>query len=209
LGLYTCDFCTDRLRPDYPHWYQYPLLVILVRPYYCPHCGDRALRPITSLRKLFGAPEVRDLPAKTSSRKRRSKHRKESTGGSGLPEQTVQLPVERPPDTSLSSETGTSERVQAPETESPSPAEPTSRTRSKQSRKSRRSSRRRSKSAKEHYVEIAAATGQTRVSSYGGRGFFSRVLRKLKRRLRKMLGLKTKSKRSSSSRKSDNSRRKY
>ena len=51
--IYKCHFCDCQLRPLRFRWFEVPLLLIALRRYYCPHCGDSATRPITTLKGLF------------------------------------------------------------------------------------------------------------------------------------------------------------
>ena len=54
--MHHCNFCKDRLIPDVCRWYERPLLVVLVRPYYCPHCFEGFYRPVLSMREWLGYP---------------------------------------------------------------------------------------------------------------------------------------------------------
>ena len=51
--IYKCHFCDCELRPLRFRWFQVPLLLIALRRYFCPHCGDSATRPITTFKGLF------------------------------------------------------------------------------------------------------------------------------------------------------------
>ena len=57
--MHHCHFCKDRLIPDVCRWYERPLLIVLVRPYYCPHCFEGFYRPVLSMRELMGYPPKR------------------------------------------------------------------------------------------------------------------------------------------------------
>lgn len=40
-----CPYClTKVLEPARLRWWQYPLLLLLVRPFRCPHCFERLFR---------------------------------------------------------------------------------------------------------------------------------------------------------------------
>ena len=42
-----CPNCTSvRLKRDRFKWYEWPLVVVLCRPFKCPHCFRRMIRPV-------------------------------------------------------------------------------------------------------------------------------------------------------------------
>ena len=50
---YRCYNCTTiQLRATETEWFEYALLAVLCRPYQCPHCFRRYIRPIDFSRIL-------------------------------------------------------------------------------------------------------------------------------------------------------------
>lgn len=49
MGIFyepRCPQCLHRkLRRSRPRWFEYPLYVVLLQPYTCPHCFTRFYRP--------------------------------------------------------------------------------------------------------------------------------------------------------------------
>lgn len=226
LGFYTCSFCSDQLKPDYPRWFQYPLLLVLVRPYYCPHCGDGCFRPITSLAKLLGRP--------------RRKTNDGSTHWTGASTTSNQLPSPSGGKRRSKSQRSTTEpAAQVDTTVGESPGHERSAIRDeerpREERRSHRSSRRRRTSSRssssrdsegsrnsregnsadpygsvrEQSRQIASISGSDTPDSYERQGIVGRIYRRLRRRIRKLFGLSRSSsrKRSGSRSRSGSSRR--
>lgn len=203
MALYRCSFCTDKLRPDYLRWYQYPLLLAFIRPYYCPHCGDGALRPITSLKRLFGTPNRKvssgqqtnwsgDTTASAGraatqpapeARKMSSSTARPEEGRTGSDDTKRR---ERPRKDSRS---GSSERRRSRDADS----EPTD-----NSRRSRQAESSQSRDAKRRYLEIRSVTGDDAPASYGRSGFLRRIFKRIGRGIRRVFGVRRKPKRRSS-----------
>lgn len=226
MGFYTCSFCADRLKPDYPRWFQYPLLLLLVRPYYCPHCGDGCFRPITSLAKLLGRPRRKTGDGSThwtgdASTAANQLPSKSSESGGSKPKRSRSSCSERDSDPQLSREHGSSRQTAADEDRIPESEQ--TRSRESSSRRRRSSSRHSSRDepesprstedshsfVRERSRQIASISGNDTPDSYERRGLVYRIYRRIRRRIRKLLGISrsSKGKRRHSSRSSSKSSR--
>lgn len=208
LALYECAFCSDRLKPDRPRWYQYPLLLILIRPYFCPHCGDGALRPITSLRNLFSSGDRNhgrssvstdwsgDSTASAGKASSSRKSRRTSSSGGGSSRPSSSSPSSRESHSSDESNHSDEERHSSRRTQSGSSRRSSSDRGSERNRSSSRSRRSSSSKAKQRSTQLAGITGDDAPNSYGRPNIVFRWFRRGWRRLRRMMGKKSSSRKS-------------
>ena len=221
MNLFSCNFCDCRLRPDPYRWYEWPLVFILVRRYYCPHCGDGALRPIVTLAKLVGKTQsthLTEYSKKGEHKSGRSRRRRSSPAerepvdvddspvdsdslgpaANAPPGGPSSVPSTTPSRDTDSSPTGGEEGGLGKEDHN-----------GDNSRKRRRSRRKRTNSAPSQSVrakthQLSNLTGNAVPSSYSRSSALARILRRIRRRFRRLFGLSSSRRRSSSPKKETN-----
>jgi hypothetical protein len=197
MSLYRCNFCKDALAPTPPDRWQWLVLLMLIRPYSCPHCRESYLRPVLSLRNLFGRPTRTD---------------RRSTSVKGWKARPGLIKAKQPPESGRESgqfisylpsppQAGRdSHHSKSHETTSNSGSRSTNRelsdgegSRSSRRRKSSsdRSSRaeRQARDLRRKDAMIASISGQSRPAQYRSSSFLGRTYRKLRRRARRLLGM--------------------
>lgn len=156
---FTCHFCDCNLRPLPFRWFEAPLLLVVCRKYYCPHCGDSAVRPIRTFRNLFSGQRLVDQASHIAARA-------EDQAAGGSPNHTITGEGEP-----LRNRAGTSTR-----------ANPSRRHHRSTSERSGSPG-----SAKRTARELAAFTQDSAPDSYGRPSVIGRIGRRLRRIVRRIL----------------------
>ena len=187
MSLYRCNFCKDALAPTPPDRWQWLVLLMLIRPYSCPHCRESYLRPVLSLRNLFGRPTRTD---------------RKSTSVKGWKARPGLIKAKQPPESGSRSESRQrdSHHSESHETTSNSGSRSTN-SEFSDGEGSRSIRRRKSSSDRSSLAEkqardlrrkdamIASMSGQSRPAQYRSSSFLGRTYRKLRRRARRLLGM--------------------
>lgn len=208
MSLYKCNFCQDPLQPSPPARAEWLLTFILMRPYTCPHCRESYIRPILSLANYTGTPKS------TSRKSTNTKGWKASPGAIRIKQPVEPKRSSSDSDPETSSERSSNDqhrRETEPESNrendetgerEPEHRRTESQHRKERSRSSSRSSRqqREQKQVRRRDATISTLSNQSRPSKYRSNHVMARAYRKVRRRVRKMLGLSKSGRRSSKSR---------
>ncbi len=168
MASFRCTFCKVELLPDCLYWYEWPLLLVLMRPYVCPHCSDGAYRPVLSLKRLCGRPS-------------RGRFVREAT-----PWQADEPPVVSPrsqkPDRSACPTTDQAAANQS------GPAPPPTRRKRRRSRSRTSSESQAVQDARRRSQQLAGFTGTRAPVRYQQSSWLTRQARRLRRRIWRLFG---------------------